>query len=660
MKLIRNIKQWGLSVLTIACISTSCDYLDVVPPEQPNLPDATSTYDRALGFLASCYAGIKSTDVAWTSDLHEFNGSTDEYILPYRWTEGSWQAYAFNTASATNQDWIWGTTYQFIGQCLLFLQELDNVDYSIVPEETQKLWRAECKFLIAYYHFATLRTYGPIPITDSYIAMDAPMTAYNGRYHFDYCVDWIAKQLDEAAEILPPAREKTDEWGRATSTMAKALKARLLLYAASPLWNGEFPYPMWKNTNFETPGYGYDLVSKSYDATKWDKALKACLEALELAEGQGKRSLYRKMDYNETKQVDLPYVPGVSDNDQMSEAEKTEFLQNVMKMRYVVATDEREGNNEIIWGRWNVDYARAYARMPLRLVKQNNGTWWSGWSGVAPTLFTVEHFYTNDGKLPAKDVNYFPENRWFEKSGIRHSFQSADGTNKTLDIANLNVGREPRFYAWLAFDGGDYASKLCDGRPLTLEMRNENLHGYNPSLFNRDHSVTGYLAQKFINPSIEFNASGNGSWGAITPYIIIRLAELYLNIAECYAAKGETGNALTYLNPIRERAGIPALTAADVTSEMTIMDWVRNERFVELWSEGHRFFDVRRWKKGDEYFGEGKRQGLNGAVQNPTWEEFYQRTTPTHPYVWTNRMYLNPVFYNEVYKNPQMVQAPEY
>lgn len=661
MKLIRNIKEWGLSVLTLACISTSCDYLDVVPPEQPNLPDATSTYDRALGFLGSCYAGIKSTDVPATNYLHEFNASTDEYMLPYRWTEGSWQAYAFNTASATNQDWIWGTTYKYVGQCLLFLRELEGVDYSLVPEETQKLWRAECKFLIAYYHFATLRSYGPIPITDSYIAMDAPMSAYNGRYHFDYCVDWIAKQLDEAAEILPPVREKTDEWGRATSAMAKALKARLLLYAASPLWNGEFPYPTWKNTNFETPGYGYELVSKSYDPNKWEKALKACLEALELSEGAGKRSLYKVMDYNETKQVALPYVPGISDNSEMTEEEKKTFLQHVMKMRYLVTTDEREGNNEIIWGRWDVTLeGNLHARLPLRLVKTSNGTWWTGYSGVAPTLYTVEHFYTSNGKLPAKDPNYTNENLWFQKSAYRHSFQSADGANKTLDIANLNVGREPRFYAWLAFDGGDYATRLRDGQPLTLEMRNENLHGYNPSLFNRDHSVTGYLTQKFINPSIEFNISGSGSWGAVTPYIVIRLAELYLNVAECYAAKGDVGNALTYLNPIRERAGIPALTAADITSEMTIMDWVRNERFVELWNEGHRFFDVRRWKKGDEYFGEGKRQGLNGAVQNPTWDEFYQRTTPTHPYVWTNRMYLNPVFYNEVYKNPQMVQAPEY
>ena len=64
--------------------------------------------------------------------------------------------------------------------------------------------------------------------------------------------------------------------------------------------------------------------------------------------------------------------------------------------------------------------------------------------------------------------------------------------------------------------------------------------------------------------------------------------------------------------------------------------------------------------EGAKYFGANKREGLNAEVQSPTFEEFNKRTTVDAPYVWENRMYLNPVFYNEVYKNPQMVQAPGY
>lgn len=660
MKINRIIKKCGLSVMAAACLLTSCDYLDVVPPEQANLGDATSTHQRALGFLYSCYKGIEAADVPWNGYLNEVISSTDEYTLPYAWSaDGLWDEYATNNATATNQNWLWGSTYQYVGQCLLFLREIEKMNQSLMPATTMTQWKAEAKFLIAYYHFCTLRRYGPIPITDEYIEMDASPSDYPGRYHFDYCVDWIAKQLDEAAADLPVTREKGDEWGRATKVIAKAVKARLLLYAASPLWNGEFPYPQWKNENFETPEYGKELVRNSYDPTKWDRALAACKEALELAEGQGGFALYNDEDFYQTKQLSLPYVPGVSDGD-MDEAEKEKFLKTVMKMRFLVATRSIDGNKEIIWGNWNIYRDNAYAFLPLRMLKYTGDQWWSGWSGVSPTLNAVEMFYTKNGKQPAHDPDYKPESEWLLRSGITHSFENILNQNRTVEIANLHINREPRFYAWLGFDGGDYTSKLMDGRPLPLEMRNGSLHGFDPVSFNRDHSVTGYLCQKFLSPIIEFNASGSGTWGDDTPSIQIRLAELYLNLAECYAAKNDVANAIKYLNPIRKRAYVPELTDKDITSETPLMDWVRNERFIELYGEGHRFYDVRRWKLGQKYFGQGVRRGLNAEVFNPDYETFYQSVELPTPYVWANRMYLNPVFYNEVYKNPQMVQAPEY
>ena len=91
--------------------------------------------------------------------------------------------------------------------------------------------------------------------------------------HFDYVKDWICQKFDEVCEDGQlPATRTGDEWGRATSVMAKALKARLLVYAASPLFNGSFPYKDWENTNFETPGYGKELISLKYDRKKWEVA----------------------------------------------------------------------------------------------------------------------------------------------------------------------------------------------------------------------------------------------------------------------------------------------------------------------------------------------------------------------------------------------------
>ena len=142
------------------------------------------------------------------------------------------------------------------------------------------------------------------------------------------------------------------------------------------------------------------------------------------------------------------------------------------------------------------------------------------------------------------------------------------------------------------------------------------------------------------------------------------MAELYLNLAECYAALGQEKEAISNLNIIRERAGIRDLTTADLTSEMTITDWVRNERFVELYEEGHRYYDLRRWAIAPEMLKAGTRYGLNGLTLNPSFEEFNTPTLIDQPFKWYDRSYLLPVWsrsdMDELYSNPQMVQAPGY
>ena len=172
--------------------------------------------------------------------------------------------------------------------------------------------------------------------------------------------------------------------------------------------------------------------------------------------------------------------------------------------------------------------------------------------------------------------------------------------------------------------------------------------------------MTGYLCKKFIQPNINWTKGGNLDKKDY-PATLIRLAELYLNLAECYAETGDTENALKYLNVIRNRAGIPELTTADLTSEMTLIDWIRNERFVELYAEGHRYYDARRWMIAPEVFAAGVRKGLNmEELESPSFEELNQPVSVQQDFKWENRMYLAPVFVNEVYKNPQMVQAPGY
>ena len=237
---------------------TSCNYLDVVPPEQPALKDAMKTHTNALGFLHSCYAGTTDVNIA-PAEHHTIMAATDEYVLPNE-QEAAYPipfSYLKNTQTTAggNTHWLWGTMYQYIGQCLLFEEQLKTVgrEYEVTDNADQeKEWLAETRFLKAFYHYMMLRVYGPIPLTMERIPMDSPSSAFPGRSHYDYCVTYLAYEFDEAAKDLPATRT-TAECGRATSVICKAMKARMLLDAASDLWNGKFPYPRMAQRKLRDP-----------------------------------------------------------------------------------------------------------------------------------------------------------------------------------------------------------------------------------------------------------------------------------------------------------------------------------------------------------------------------------------------------------------------
>lgn len=748
----KNIYKFATVAIAAATLLgvSSCNYLDVVPPEQPGLADAMKDKDHAKGFLYSCYAKTTHRDILPRDYRSVLNSSTDEYLITETWyaNEGA-PAYAVlrNTQTTTAPGYdpaFWNNFYNAIGQTLLFDEKLttEGVDNDVCTAEERTEWLAESRFCRAYYHFLLLRMYGPIPITESLLGMDANLSDFPGRSHFDYCVDWICSELDKAAADLPLRRIESSEMGRADKVVCKAIKARLLLYAASDLYNGKFPaaYRSWAehgNTNYETPGYGDQLIyvapvgAKDLEPKqkqKWQRALLATREALDIALTAGYKLFDPQWHTNadnisgdegimpmniwvpkmseltakmKAANIQLPntndgYDYEAADND-LKEFDEDEFLRAVWKLRYLNTTTQSEKNTEIIWAQSPLDggvYGKYESRIPrqaYRYTKDNTEHIPDSWGGVAPTLYSVEHFLNADGTLPSgnqtKAFDLLNNDDFYKTPGVPVTndghplIQTADRS----EIANICLNREPRFYAWIAFNGGDYLTHLCNGEPCVLNMHDPNKQGR--KLTDRNYSASGFLSMKHVDPYYHWDNDGKTYAGKNSPEVFIRLAELYLNLAECQAEcavrdiaapAGYTPKdggdlqteAIANINKLRDRAYVGRLTpeqCVDMTETRTsdgmaktwdIVEWVRNERFIELWDEGHRYFDVRRWVAGDEYFGYGKRRTLNALAEGPKLADFYRTMMANPQYTFHYREYLYPIYVDQVYRNPQMVQNP--
>lgn len=176
-------------------------------------------------------------------------------------------------------------------------------------------------------------------------------------------------------------------------------------------------------------------------------------------------------------------------------------------------------------------------------------------------------------------------------------FQCADGTDYEIGAANEIPwnDREIRLKANVLLDGEqwgygadrrnvEYFLPAEDGVVAGLDSR------YGPAYWNA--TLTGFCMRKFLDP----NYDTNGTQSNNTPWFILRLAEVYLNYAECQLELGNTAEALKYINMTRERALLPPAVGKDIRAEY------EQERLIELCFEGQRWFDLRRWKKLEEVY----------------------------------------------------------
>ena len=257
-----------------------CDeYLDIVPDQTQQIDLLFERQEVAYTALATCYAYLPQNDGVYTS----FMTMSDEVTTPIsKETDGvrimKGQQSASNPKFGLWSGWSdQGSGWEGIRHCNVLIENIYNV-VDMTEEEMNK-WAAEAKFLKAYYHFLLLTYYGPIPIVDENLSISASDNEVRvKRETIDRSINYIVETIDEAIIDLPTRVLSSNDLGRVDQVIAKAIKSRVLTYAASPLFNGNSEmYSSFINED------GEHFFNQSFDQSKWDLAAEASLDAINTA-----------------------------------------------------------------------------------------------------------------------------------------------------------------------------------------------------------------------------------------------------------------------------------------------------------------------------------------------------------------------------------------
>jgi hypothetical protein len=642
MKNIKYIHQivLNISLIILMLASDSCKkYLDVVPPNVGTLDYAFRNRNEAENYLFTCYNAIQNLN-----DLNRSPGFTtsSELIFPLNLTGGSpIDISGFNLVTGAQNTGNPGLSYwdgngngvnmfQAIRKCNTMLENIDKpVDLSA---SEKKRWIAETKFLKAYYHYYLFRLYGPIPIKDKNLPVEASTAETKvKRESVDDVVNYIVGLLDESIPDLPVSIDNpAKELGRITRPAAIAIKAEVLMTAASPLFNGNPDYLNFKDKS------GKLLFPVAYDVKKWQLAADACKAAIVACEGAGMRL--------NTSFVPVPQVANLSDS-----LRRELVYQNAL-------TEKWDTNPELIWALSNVWHGQEFCIPRLTpLANQRDG---QNPGYYAVPISTAELFYTNKGVPIEEDNSWDYADRNQLKTGdaanffyIKQGYQTIKG----------HFNREPRFYASVAFDGSIwFGNGILDGKSA-LYVPARGIGSLAGPKTQQKTNITGYWPKKLANYLTVFN--DGFTW---TDYSmpVMRMGGLYLLYAEALnEANGPSSEAISYIDKIRSRAGLAGVAeswskysknSSKPASKEGLRAIIHQERRIELCFEGQSGWDLRRWKE------------LQGVLSTPLrgWSIYesqpinYYRALNVEIPVFNTRDYLWPIPNTSITGNENLVQNP--
>lgn len=598
--------------LLFGSLNSCSDYLDVSDEQAGGLTDINQVFEN-VDYTKRWYANVfnKRPDYSRFCNANGMGGIWSAYTdeVYNRWANNTGRYNDWNASNNNSERWV--ELYESIRQANIFLEKAKAIEKegganaAVLTQAEVDRYKANVRFMRALYHFYLMELNGPIPIVTRSLTLEDDLDIPRGS--LDEVINFIDSELREAMQGMEqePYHDNEDFRAVPTKGVALAVLAKLWMYAASPLYNGEYTEALQLQNKD-----GKHLFPAKDDSKK-QKALDACKAFIDYAEEGNRYELYKALKKDGTIDPDLS-------------------IYEVFQIY----------NKEMIWASSVTSWGGADGNNYDTFTTPRSES--KGLGDIALVQELVDDFYMKDG-LPIKSTSFLPKSTLYSETGF--------GAYNGLEVSKMYVDREPRFYSTVTFSGKKW------------HVSNNEVQFYKGG--NADNRVegspkTGYLLYKRVNRTVHMNSPGVKT--KFRPSIIFRLADLYLLYAEALnEVDPSDANVLEYVNRIRERAGLAKLedlNPAIKGNQQMQREAIRRERRIELATEGQRYFDVRRWMIAENSPGQGGQGGdFTGMNMDGNKTTFHTRTK-IQTRSFRRKNYFDPIPYMAIQKSKLLVQNP--
>lgn len=599
------------------------DFLETTPLSEVADTSVWSDPKLAEAAVLDLYQGTWAGTLTREETTDAF---TDQAVFthPGRGVDGYTEGKMNPAGNFMDMQWFsWPELYPFIRSANNAIQKLTLNEAGIEASVVNRLL-GEAYFMRGYFYTQLMRQFGGVVLTLEPLTLDSE--ASNPRATFAETVNQILSDLDQAIDLL---EEAPRDPARADKITALAMKSRVLTHVASDL------YEPSKNSGVSTiAAYSHpELIgwTSGSQTQRWEAAKVASKALLDATTGY-------KLDYT-------------------APASHEEAIQN-----YEDIWLQGDQNQDFIWGRLVEEFGFSSRTYP-------GGNEWSQGPGMVALYHGPNGYHEWAGTTPTE--------------ALVSKYDLADGTKFDWDnpahAAAPYDDREARFYSTFLYDGGPWKPRTDD--VVKFDKFNELQTGYytlsDGTIINGvdtrqgpvedwNGSRTGYYFRKFVDPN-QPASWPNDLQKVDAPYI--RYTEVLLNYVEANINIGEEGEAITWLNKLRFRNGLPAVTE----SGAALLELYKRERDKELVNEDARLFDMKRWLEGPQSLNKQVQQILIQATQKPgTTVTDYRKDTSKFDYlyrpteivfenrIWQDHVYFMPIKQEEIDKDPSIIQNPGY